>query len=111
MQLASIDAKWFRIGEGLGVSYGFLQAIGRANLSNQVILEQVIERWLELDGEGESAPVTWNTILNVIKGPLVQRKDLAMEIYEYLKQESLRQQSGKCVCIYQHFNCHCNITL
>ena len=77
------------------MSYGFLQAMSIANLSNQVILDHVIEKWLELDGQGGGAPVTWNTIIDVIKGPLVQRKDLAMKIYEYLKQEILIQKSGK----------------
>ena len=99
MQLVSIDAKWFKIGEGLGVSYGFLQAFGKTNSSNQVILEHVIEKWLELDGQDGGTPVTWNTIVDVIKGTLVQHKDIAMKIYEYLKQESSKQLSGKCICI------------
>ena len=60
-----------------------------------------------MDGQGEGAPVTWNTILDVIKGPLVQTKALAMSIYEFLKQESSVQQSGKCICNY--FNYHCTI--
>ena len=71
-------------------------------MSNQTRLGYVIQMWLDMDGHGEGAPVIWNTILDVIKGPLVQNKALAMSIYQNLKQ-----QSGKCVCNY--FNYHCTI--
>ena len=64
-------------------------------MSNQTRLDHVVERWYTMYGHHGGTPVTWNTIIDVIKGPLVQRKDLAMEIYEYLKQESSKQQSGK----------------
>ena len=76
-------------------------------MSNQVRLLHVLQKWLQMDGQDEGAPVTWNAILDVIKGPLVQNKALAMSIYEYLKQESSVQQSGKYTrnC----FNYHCTI--
>ena len=64
-------------------------------MSNQERLDHVLQKWMEMDGQDGGAPVTWNTIIDVIKGPLVQCKDLAMEIYEYLKQENSKQQSGK----------------
>ena len=71
-------------------------------MSNQIRLSQVIQTWLDMNGYDGGTPVTWNTILDVVKGPFVQNKALAMRIYEYLKQ-----QSGKCVCNY--FNYHCTI--
>ena len=46
-----------------------------------------------MDNQGEGVPVTWNTILDVIKGPLVQKKALVMKIYEYLKLKSSVQQN------------------
>ena len=76
-------------------------------MSNQAKLSRVLQKWLEMDGQGEGAPVTWNTILDVIKGPLFNNNALAMRIYEYLKQESSVQQSGKFICNY--FNYHCTI--
>ena len=76
-------------------------------MSNQAKLDRVLQMWLDMDGQGGGAPVTWNTILDVIKGPLVQNKALAMRIYEYLKQESSVQQSGKYTRNY--FNYHCTI--
>ena len=58
-------------------------------MSNQTKLERVIQMWLDMDDL--VVPATWKTILDVIKGPLVQNRALAREIYQYLKQ-----QSGKC---------------
>ena len=41
---------------------------------------------------GEATPVTWETIRDVVKGPYVQNNDLAVKIYQSLKEESTRQQ-------------------
>ena len=41
-----------------------------------------------MDGQGEDVPVTWSTILDVVKGPLVQKKNLAKKICQYLEQEN-----------------------
>ena len=50
--------------------------------------------------DGEATPVTWKMILDVVKGPLVQNKTLAMEIYQSLKHQDVKQQnsSGKHYC-------------
>ena len=82
------------------MSYNDLRGLAEANMSDQMKLDCVIEKWLEMNGQGEGAAVTWKTILDVIKGPLVHNKALAIKIYEYLKE-----QSGKCTC----FNYYCNI--
>ena len=103
-QLATISASWRSIGNGLGVNYNDLQGLGQANTSNQDRLGDVLQKWLNMNGQGEGASVTWKTILDVIKGPLVQNNALAWKIYEYLKRESSVQQSSKCVCNY--FNYH-----
>ena len=57
-------------------------------MSNQDRLDHVLQKWMEMDGQDGGAPVTWTTILDVIKGPLVKNKALAMRIYQYLKQQS-----------------------
>ena len=93
VQLSSIDASWRSIGNGLGVSYNHLQGLAERNDSNQTRLDHVIQMWLKMNGEGEGAPVTWKTIVKVVKGPLVQNKALAMTIYESLKRGSSVQQN------------------
>ena len=92
MQLAFINFQWRNIGNGLGVSYNDLQGLAECNDSNQTRLDRVIQNWLDMNGQGEGAPVTWMTILDVVKGPLVKKKAHAMTIYEYLKQGSSVQQ-------------------
>ena len=91
-QLASINGQWRNIGQGLGVSFNDLQGLAERNDSNQTRLEHVIQKWFDMNGQGDGAPVTWNTILNVIKGPIVQKTSQAMKIYEYLKAKRSEQE-------------------
>ena len=91
-KLGCIDASWRSIGEGLGVGYNVLKGLDESNKPNQTRLSEIIQTWLFMNGQGEGAPVTWMTILEVVKGPLVQNKALAMTIYENLKQGSSVQQ-------------------
>ena len=91
-KLTCIDASWRSIGEGFGVGYNVLKGLNESNKPNQTRLSEVIQKWLDMNGQCEGAPVTWITILDVVKGPLVQNKALAMTIYENLKQGSSVQQ-------------------
>ena len=93
-QLAFINSQWRNIGQGLGVSFNYLQGLAQCNDSDQTRLEHVIQNWYDMNGHGEGAPVTWNTILDVVKGPLVQNITCAMRIYEYLKAKSSVQQEN-----------------
>ena len=92
-QIICIDASWHEIGDGLRVSYNVLKGLAESNMSNQTRLGEVIQKWLDMNGKDEGAPVTWVTILDVIKGPLVQNKRLAMKIYENLKRSCVQQES------------------
>ena len=44
--------------------------------------------------DGQATPVTWQAILDVVKGPLVQNNALDMKIYQVLKHESDKQLIG-----------------
>ena len=85
-KLTAIDASWRSIGNGLGLSYNDLQGIDESTKSNQRRLDHVLQMWLNMDGE--STPVTWKTIIGVVKGPLVENKALAIKIYQDLKEDS-----------------------
>ena len=91
-QLAFINSQWRNIGQGLGVSFNDLEGLAQRNDSDQTRLEHVIQKWFDMNGQGEGAPVTWNTIFNVVKGPLVQNTTRAMRIFEYLKAKSSEQE-------------------
>ena len=84
--LIHIDASWRGIGLDLGVSYNDLQSLAQSSMPNQVKLDHVLQKWIDMDGQ--ATPVNWKEILDVVKGPLVQKKALALEIYQYLKNES-----------------------
>ena len=45
-----------------------------------------------MNGKDDSAPVTWITILDLLKGPLVDNKALAMKIYQSLKDENIEEK-------------------
>ena len=92
MQLVCIDALWYEIGVGLGVSYNVLQRLVYSNIPDRRKLGDIIQNWLDMNGQDEGAPVIWNAILDVVKGPFVQNKSLALTIYKYLKQECSVQQ-------------------
>ena len=92
IQLVCIDASWRIIGDGLGVSYNKLRGLAQSNDENQTRLSKVIQQWLDMNGQGGGAPVTWITILDLLKGPLVNNKDLATKIYESLKEESSKEE-------------------
>ena len=91
-QLVCTDTLWRNIGNGLGVSFNILQGLAESNQSNQAKLDQVIQKWLDMNGKDDGAPVTWITILDILKGPLVDNKALAMKIYHLLKEESSKEQ-------------------
>ena len=88
--LARIDAKWHEIGLGLEIPPNCLDGLQQSHQSNAVKLASVLTKWMELNGE--ATPVTWETIRDVVKGPYVQNNDLAVKIYQSLKEESTRQQ-------------------
>ena len=92
-QLSCINASWYEIGDGLRVGYNVLKGLAESNMSNQTRLGEVVQKWLDMNGQGEDVSVTWRTIIDVVKGPLVQNKAHAMTIYKYFKLENSVQQN------------------
>ena len=97
-QLAPIDTSWRSIGNGFGVEYNVLQGLAESNMSNQTRLDHVLQKWIDLDDQ--ESPVIWKTIIDVVKGPLVQNKALAKEIYQYLKQLNATSKYNVFSCYY-----------
>ena len=90
-QLIPIDARWRELGNSLRLSSNYLDGLAQSNTTNQIRLERVLQKWIELDSQ--DSLVNWMTIIDVVKGPLVQNKALAMKMYQDLKQEASKQQS------------------
>ena len=88
MKLACISASWHEIGDGLRLRHNDLKGLAQSYSSNKTRLGDVIQLWLDMNGQDGGAPVTWTTILNVLKEPFLNNKSLAMEIYQSLKEDS-----------------------
>ena len=71
-----------------------LQGLAESNMSNQKKLDHVLQTWIKMDGHEQHSPVNWKTVLDVVKGPLVQNYDLAEKIEQDLKQESPDHQKA-----------------
>ena len=94
-QLVCIDTEWRQIGNGLGLSSNFLNGLAQSHEPNQIRLDKVLQKWMDMNGHPPCSPVTWKAILDVLKGKLLQKHELVKEIYQYLKpQESLKRQTG-----------------
>ena len=74
------------------MSSNYLDGLFQSHLSNEIRLDHVLQKWIALNGQ--ATPVTWKTILDVVKGPLVQNKALANDIYQYLKQENSKPKTA-----------------
>ena len=72
------------------MSSNYLDGLAQSNVSNTLKLDHVLQKWIQLDGQstsdGQSLSINWKTIIDVVKGPLVQNKAIAIKIYQYLKQ-------------------------
>ena len=77
--LDPICTKWNVIGRQLGVD---IEVIDDSNKSDETKLKEVIEKWIET----KPTPTTWNNIIEVVKGPVIQSPDVASTIQEYLEQ-------------------------
>ena len=82
-QLASIKAKWSELGEGLCVDDGDIESIRLSNLSDQGKLSAVLQKWMDT----MKSPVTWEKMIEVVQGPLVQKATVAVQIRSFLSQE------------------------
>ena len=82
-QLASIKAKWSELGEGLCVPDGDIESIRLRSVNDEGKLSAVLQKWMDT----MKSPVTWEKIIEVVEGPLVQKAAIAVQIRSFLSQE------------------------
>ena len=78
--LTDISAKWEEIGTALNISRNELDGLQHAHSSIIMKLSQVLALWID----SESTPVSWETLISAIEGPIVNNKQKAKEIRDYL---------------------------
>ena len=78
--LSDISENWREIGEAINVSLDFLLSLKLSNKENYYNLVEVIEQWMLF----RPSPFTWEQVISVVQGPIVNNKRKAKEILEYL---------------------------
>ena len=91
------------------MSYNSLQGFAHSTDEDLIKLSKVIQKWIEMDGKGDGPPVTWTTILDVLKGPVVNNKALAMKIYQSLKEEGTKEQIAPSKYTIDSSYCYINV--
>ena len=81
-QIASINNKWWEIGIELQLSHDFLEGLQQKPYTTMIKLHHVISEWMK-----NAQSVTWETVINAIEGPIVNDKNKADEIREYLANQ------------------------
>ena len=79
--LADISNLWREIGLSLKVPHNILDGLKPSQESNAIKLSEVIHSWLTTT---ESHLVTWETVIDAIKGPVVNNIKKANEIHQHL---------------------------
>ena len=82
-QLVCIDTEWREIGNRLGVDANSLNGIAKTLISDQIRLDKVLQKWMDMDGHPPCSPVTWKAILEALEK--LKKYDLKKAIYQHLK--------------------------
>ena len=78
--MADLSARWNTIGLALRVDSNTLQGLSESPVGNDVKLDNVIRTWIST----QPSPVTWETLIFAIEGPLLQHKEKANKIRDHL---------------------------
>ena len=84
--LADISNLWYEIGLSLKVPHSILDGLKRSQDSDAIKLSEVIRSWLTTT---ESRLVTWETVIDAIKCPIVKHIEKANTIHQYLTKGKL----------------------
>ena len=76
--LADISNLWHEIGLSLNVPHNILDGLKRSQESDAIKLSEVIHSWLT------TTESSWETVIDAIKGPIVNHVIKANEIHQHL---------------------------
>ena len=81
--LAPIADKWKEIGKGLGILAGPIESVGNNNKGDINRLSGVLQKWKDT----WCSPVTWENIIKVVEGPIVDKKNEAQAMRDFLAKD------------------------
>ena len=84
--LVDISNLWHEIGLSLKVPHSILDVLKRSQESGTIKLSEVIHSWLTTT---ESHLVTWETVIDAIKGPIGKHIEKVNALHQYLTKGKL----------------------
>ena len=90
--IESHSAKWNNLGRKLKVSFNFRKKLNKNNyLTNEERLEEILQKWIELDSE--DAPATWSFLTEALKD--IEPRSVITGIEKFLKTPKATESYGK----------------
>ena len=86
--LADISHLWPEIGFSLNVSDNVLDGLKSSQDRDTVKLAKIIDTWL-ITNTSQPHFITWETVIEAIKGPIVKHIEKANAIHQYLTKGKL----------------------
>jgi hypothetical protein len=88
--LASISDKWNRISLALAIERSSIEEIRTKSDDNMIRLSEVLNAWFQTNDS-----VTWEKIIEAVRGPIVADHEKANEIENYLSRDDIFQKYCK----------------
>ena len=83
--LSEIAYDWTSIGESLEVPFGELQSLQYNPRPDASKLSDTLQKWIDM----RTRPVTWETLLDVLETPPVNKPRIADTVREYLARNDV----------------------
>ena len=85
--LAEIQSQWSSLGTALNVPEEML-TVTLQSVPNEMKLKATLQAWIDT----RSSPVEWETIINAVRGPIINNERVANAILHYLYQDEIFQK-------------------
>ena len=82
--LSEIQSEWATIGTSLNVPD---QGLLHLNISDSGKLNATLQAWI--DGYGKYSPVSWETVVDAVGGPLLNNERILHKIRSYLAEDKI----------------------
>ena len=93
--LAKIKHKWYELGLSLQVEKSVLESSLQASTNDIKKLDNVLTSWRDT----KSSPVTWENIIESVKGPIVEQVTTAEKICKYLAKPEVYSKYQESDCL------------
>ena len=98
-----IRDKWYDIGLSLQVRRNVLDDLKQSEDDNETKLKKVMNIWEDT----KSSPDTWETMITAVESPIINNKEIADNIREYLQFSKLLLLSNEVVLLILSLSINC----